>query len=508
MSATLVINQPGHPVRKVEVGQDAGAVVSIGRAPDNIVSLAGDTDASRYHAVIEPRQNDFIISDLGSTNGTFINGAPVRKERSLQHGDLISFGQGTRIEFRLSAEAIANQAAALHTAHEAGSPTLPPQSATRPKRDRYARTQDELAVTGNDPPALSPARHDIAAAPPKSGSFSPYLIAGGLGALLAVSVVLVVLFATGTFSSSSNSRGRRTARGATSNTNDATGTNTTADDTSRANQQANASTPNNTDAGQPTTGGATNGTGEGSTTSSETPTDAGDSTANTSPAAPVSAQDVQTMAQQFASDISGQKDYVFTRELTELIKKRTGEYASVRDAYERARTVRREISYAYSEKGLPPALGFALAFSRSKFDRRASGGLWAMTAEIAVAGSLKEGEQPQTAFADARRSAEISANYTKSLVGIYSVPDFMYAVAGFGSSVDQAGVARTELAKFSDKDRRDFWAIANSGALGCKGSIEKCEAVDRVARFFAAAIVAEHPEKFGLSGKPMSELWK
>lgn len=506
MSATLVINQPGRPVRKVAVGQDAGAVVSIGRAPDNIVSLAGDTDASRYHAVIEPRQNDFILSDLGSTNGTFINGKPIRENCALKHGDLISFGHGTRIEFRLSADAMASApAAASHAANGTGDNSASPPHAARPQgRDRYALPQDELAAASNNSPVASPPNQ--AAAPPKSGGFSPYLIAAGLGALLAASVVLVVLFATGTFSSASNSRGRQNARRTANNANDTTGTdatNATTNDASRS-DQLNATPPNNTDTGQAAGDGATNSTGDSASTS----TDAGDATQNSQTAASVTAQDVQTMATQFAAEISGQKDYVFTREFVELIKKRTTEYAAVGDAHERARRVRREINHSYTEVGLPPALGFALAFSRSKFNQRASGGLWMMTGEMAVAGSLKEGEQPQTAFADSRRSAEISANYTKALVGIYTVPDFMYAVASFGSRVDQVGVARTELAKFADKDRRDFWAIANSGALKCEAALDKCEAVDRVARFFAAAIVAEHPDKFGLSGKPMSELWK
>jgi pSer/pThr/pTyr-binding forkhead associated (FHA) protein len=50
--------------------------ISIGRDEENSISL-DDVMVSRRHAVIQKVKNDYFIEDLGSTNGTFLNGEPV-----------------------------------------------------------------------------------------------------------------------------------------------------------------------------------------------------------------------------------------------------------------------------------------------------------------------------------------------------------------------------------------------------------------------------------------------
>jgi hypothetical protein len=83
-----------------EAGPFAGRIValpnqmvSIGRAPDNDV-VVGDPATSGHHGRIEVRTGSFWISDLGSTNGTQVNGEPVI-ERQLSDGDTIAIGQNT-----------------------------------------------------------------------------------------------------------------------------------------------------------------------------------------------------------------------------------------------------------------------------------------------------------------------------------------------------------------------------------------------------------------------------
>ena len=68
-------------------------MVTVGRAPDNDV-VVGDPATSGRHGRIEVRAGAFWISDLGSTNGTLINGEPVI-EKQLSDGDLITIGQNT-----------------------------------------------------------------------------------------------------------------------------------------------------------------------------------------------------------------------------------------------------------------------------------------------------------------------------------------------------------------------------------------------------------------------------
>jgi dipeptidyl aminopeptidase/acylaminoacyl peptidase len=68
-------------------------MVSLGRAPDNDV-VVGDPATSGHHGRIETRNGFFWISDLGSTNGTLVNGEPVI-EKQLSDGDMIAIGQNT-----------------------------------------------------------------------------------------------------------------------------------------------------------------------------------------------------------------------------------------------------------------------------------------------------------------------------------------------------------------------------------------------------------------------------
>jgi len=65
--------------------------VRLGRAPDNDV-VVPDPGVSRYHARIDQVGNRFVLRDLASSNGTWVNGAPVA-EHVLGHGDTFVLGK-------------------------------------------------------------------------------------------------------------------------------------------------------------------------------------------------------------------------------------------------------------------------------------------------------------------------------------------------------------------------------------------------------------------------------
>src|SRR6185369_3108250 len=68
--------------------------ISIGRAPDNMLCLGEDARrVSSHHAEIMRRGDQYLLRDLGSTNGTMINGRRVVVSE-LAHDDLIEFGAG------------------------------------------------------------------------------------------------------------------------------------------------------------------------------------------------------------------------------------------------------------------------------------------------------------------------------------------------------------------------------------------------------------------------------
>jgi len=91
----LIVNGPGHPARVVPV---PGGTLRIGRAPDNDLVL-GDGRASRHHGLIAGRLGALVYTDLGSTNGSRVNGEPV-VEVVLRPGDRILVGD-TTLDVRL-----------------------------------------------------------------------------------------------------------------------------------------------------------------------------------------------------------------------------------------------------------------------------------------------------------------------------------------------------------------------------------------------------------------------
>lgn len=72
----------------------AGPETTLGRGADNTVVLIGD-NISRHHAVITAHDDDFFLTDLGSGNGTLLNGTPIRSNERyvLRNGDVAAIAQ-------------------------------------------------------------------------------------------------------------------------------------------------------------------------------------------------------------------------------------------------------------------------------------------------------------------------------------------------------------------------------------------------------------------------------
>jgi pSer/pThr/pTyr-binding forkhead associated (FHA) protein len=85
----LVLDGPGKkPGDTIEVA----AATVFGRDRRSGVRLDDDEFASAQHARIEPRSDGIWVGDLGSTNGTFVNGERITAER-LKKGDVVRVGQ-------------------------------------------------------------------------------------------------------------------------------------------------------------------------------------------------------------------------------------------------------------------------------------------------------------------------------------------------------------------------------------------------------------------------------
>ena len=67
--------------------------LTLGRGAQNDLALDSDDFASARHARIEPRRDGVWVEDIGSTNGTFVNGIRLTRERRLAPGDILRVGE-------------------------------------------------------------------------------------------------------------------------------------------------------------------------------------------------------------------------------------------------------------------------------------------------------------------------------------------------------------------------------------------------------------------------------
>lgn len=73
--------------------------VTIGKAEDNDIVLAADKAVSRIHGVLERIGGGWAVRDLGSSNGTYVNGERILNEHVLRHADEVRIGS-TRLVYR------------------------------------------------------------------------------------------------------------------------------------------------------------------------------------------------------------------------------------------------------------------------------------------------------------------------------------------------------------------------------------------------------------------------
>jgi hypothetical protein len=77
-----------------------GKVITIGRLPDCSIPV-NDPNVSRRHTEVRPVGSSFVLVDLGSTNGTKVNGMRINGEHVMNDGDIVSVGS-THLRFEAS----------------------------------------------------------------------------------------------------------------------------------------------------------------------------------------------------------------------------------------------------------------------------------------------------------------------------------------------------------------------------------------------------------------------
>lgn len=96
--------------------------ISIGRDSANMIAI-NDAEVSRRHAKMELRGSAYVIQDLGSTNGTFVNGQRIGGMQVLNLGDSVSLGEGIVLTYEAAFDP---NATILST--KATKPLAPPQT--------------------------------------------------------------------------------------------------------------------------------------------------------------------------------------------------------------------------------------------------------------------------------------------------------------------------------------------------------------------------------------------
>jgi hypothetical protein len=164
----LVMKNGPNPGKVFELTMDS---MSIGREASNDIVIQ-DSELSRNHARISRRGGTFVLEDLGSTNGTFVNGQRVMSPRTLAPGEEVGFGENVVVTFQ--GEGAASTVAAAGRQPPTRQPAPPPQYAAPP------------------PQYGAPSQQYAAPQPAKKGVGSSTLLIG-CGVLIVLCIVFAIV---------------------------------------------------------------------------------------------------------------------------------------------------------------------------------------------------------------------------------------------------------------------------------------------------------------------------
>ena len=494
--------------REIRIGED---LTTIGRASDNTISFAEDSNISRYHVEIENRGDAFYLLELGSSNGTTVNGERVSSEKMLNDGDVISLGNSSVVNFHLDEE--------------------------------IKKKEEQPSANANSDEAVADENSDVAEetetpkdAQPTEKKFPTGLaVAGATCGLAMILVVGAVLFSLNPTTSGCQAKAKitnlesndvlRESKEIEVELEDETGCVSQAifllndKEFARSDTQPFSATldPNKFSMfanGENTSIKIVLEDSQGKkiqqsdeillvfeTKTVETPKPVTTETIEQTGATPtpkpkptpkpngkVTAAEAQTMVENLIKSMGG-SGHKINKEFVEKVLAKTNDYTTAGGFSARAQGFQDVIKVAFTQNtdvGAP--LGFLLAMNRTQFNQPKQGtefGLWRMSNEFATQSSLTLGCGSTETLADNSQicAAKASATYTKLLLRTVFEGDPVYTAAAYGMSVDDAYKWRLTL----PADRAEFWNAIKTPAQR-----------DELVKFFAAGIVADNPQKFGL----------
>jgi hypothetical protein len=489
--------------KQVTIGD---GVTTIGRASDNQISFADDSNISRYHAEIETRGDEFWLIELGSSNGTKINGEIVLSEKRLNNGDVILFGGTSQIEFFLESRVESQESREESPNAKVETPKIENQSSENSETKKKfpmilavaaiacglaivsifavvfyfnmeteckaeakiigiensstltEPTQINLDVKGGN--CIKRAIYMLNGEPIASETipFSTTINPNDFGNLAdgGTHVLTVAL---------EDDKGKRTLQPSSI---------LLAFETVEIKKNA---TPIVEPSVEPT----------------DNPNPNPIPTINDNKQ--VSLADTQEMCRRLTKQFSGNFVYKFDPPFIQAVQAKTAEFRS-EGYFSRASQFQDSVNVAFvKDNQLDASLGYFLAMSRSQFKNEKRGnneGLWQMSNDFVTANGYG-GVCETLNLSDKECSAKVASLYLKNIVVKIFDGDTIYGVSAFGMTEQEANDFKLKL----PSDRSNIWQV-----------IKNQKQKDEVIRFFAAGIVAENPQKFGLKrDKPIHELY-
>ncbi len=152
-----------------------GDVITIGREAGNTIVI-NDAEVSRKHSQLTLQGGKYVLTDIGSTNGTFVNGQRITGSHVLVPGEVISLGEQINLLFESLAQVDPNATMLSSSARIAAAPSPAPAPAPAPQ------PVQSVGYAGRIPAGPEPGM----AEPPAKGGSNRTLI-------IAVVVILVLL---------------------------------------------------------------------------------------------------------------------------------------------------------------------------------------------------------------------------------------------------------------------------------------------------------------------------
>jgi hypothetical protein len=203
-NSRLTIRQGPVPGKVHEMTKD---VVTLGRDVSNDIVI-NDAEVSRNHARLTAQSGSYLMEDLASTNGTFVNGQRLIGPKLLTPGDVIGLGETVVLEYGVvSSDAGATVIAAAPMGRMPDATTAPPRMPEPEPQPMYtpdpepvpqtmAEPMYEPAMAAPPPPMASPAAPPPAPLPQKASNNNRTLayVGGGCGCLTLCACLAAVAY--------------------------------------------------------------------------------------------------------------------------------------------------------------------------------------------------------------------------------------------------------------------------------------------------------------------------